>query len=41
MKKYIIYMVFAMAVGFTACEKVWENVPVQPYATQEEVEADG
>ena len=41
MKKYIIYMVFAMAVGLTACEKEWENVPVSAFATQEEVEADG
>ena len=41
MKKYIIYMVFAMAVGLTACEKEWENVPVSAFATQEEIEADG
>ncbi|MBO7300643.1 MAG: hypothetical protein J6U53_04450 [Tidjanibacter sp.] len=41
MKKYIIYMVFAMAVGLTACEKEWENVPLQSYATEEEVRADG
>lgn len=41
MKKYIIYMVFAMAVGLTACEKEWDNVPVQPFATAEEVVAEG
>lgn len=30
-----------MAVGLTACEKEWENVPVSAFATQEEIEADG